>query len=68
MVTDSFQGWRFRFVFVLLTINTLSGLVHARERLINLLQLSMARLPTEQYDRTILSLLVRCLVIGRGKQ
>ena len=31
------------------------------------LELSMARLPTEQYDRTILSLLIRCLFIGRGK-
>ena len=30
-------------------------------------ELSIARLPTEQYDRTILSLLVRCLSIGRGK-
>ena len=30
-------------------------------------ELSIARLPTEPYDRTILSLLVRCLFIGREK-
>ena len=30
-------------------------------------ELSITRLPTEQYDRTIFSLLVRCLFIGRGK-
>ena len=28
---------------------------------------SIARLPTEPYEHTILSLLVRCLFIGRGK-
>ena len=47
-------------------INTLSGLVHAGERLRNLWTIDLAP-PTEQYDRTILSLLVRCLFIGRGK-
>ena len=30
-------------------------------------KLSISRLPTEQYDHTILSLLVRCLFISRGK-
>ena len=30
-------------------------------------ELSTARLPTEPYDRTILSLLVWCLFMGRGK-
>ena len=30
-------------------------------------ELSISRLPTEQYDHTILSLLVRCLFISRGK-
>ena len=30
-------------------------------------ELTIARLPTEPYDRTILSLLVRCLFIGREK-
>ena len=44
-------------------INTLSGLVHAGE----IYELSIARLPTEPYDRTMLSLLVRCLFTGRRK-
>ena len=30
-------------------------------------ELSIARLPIEPYDRTILAMLVRCLFIGRGK-
>ena len=47
-------------------INTLSGLVHAGERL-EIYELSIARLPTEPNNFTILSLLVRCLFIGRGK-
>ena len=29
-------------------------------------ELSISRLPTEQYYRTLLTLLVRCLFIGRG--
>ena len=40
--------------------DTLSVLVHVGE-------LSIARLPTEPYDRKILSLLVRRLFIGQGK-
>ena len=45
-------------------INTLSRLIHAGERL-EIYELSISWPPTEQYDRTILSLLVRCLFIGR---
>ena len=48
------------------SIYTLSGLVHAKKRL-RIYEISIARLPTEPYDRTILSLPVRCLFIGRGK-
>ena len=76
MVTDSFQGCLFRNFLVELNfkliearrkahnepINTLSGLAHVREEIYELI--STERLPSEPYDLTILSLLVRCLSIG----
>ena len=48
--------------------DNLSGLVHAEERYFTeIYELSIERLLTEPYERTILSLLVRCLFISRGK-
>ena len=47
-------------------VNTFSGLSMPGD-VKEIYELSIARLPTELYDRTILSLLVKCLFIGRGK-
>ena len=70
MVIDSFQGWWWwSKPEVNLTINPLT-LFQASSMPGNLCEIyeqSISRLPTEQYDCTILSLLVRCLFIGRGK-